>query len=48
MYNRMRESSPNGFQTQASNFYGRGSFGNDFVKEDFGIVRLTSVSYSNT
>jgi hypothetical protein len=43
MYNRMRESSPNGFQTQASNFYGRGSFGNDFVKEDFGILRLTSV-----
>jgi len=43
MYNRMRESSPNGFQTQASNFYGRGSFGNDFVKEDFGIVRLTSI-----
>jgi hypothetical protein len=43
MYNRMRESSPNGLQTQASNFYGRGSFGNDFVKEDFGIVRLTSV-----
>lgn len=43
MYNRMRESSPNGFQTQASNFYGRGSFGNDYVKEDFGIARLTSV-----
>jgi hypothetical protein len=43
MYNRMRESSPNGFQTQTSVFYGRGSFGNDFVKEDFGIARLTSV-----
>jgi hypothetical protein len=43
MYNRMRESSPNGFQTQASNFYGRGSFGDDYVKEDFGIARLTSV-----
>lgn len=43
LYNRMRESSPNGFQTQASVFYGRGSFGNDFVKEDFGIARLTSV-----
>ncbi len=42
MYNRMRESSPNGFQTQASVFYGRASFGNDFVKEDFGIARLTS------
>ncbi|MGA3011696.1 MAG: TonB-dependent receptor [Terracidiphilus sp.] len=43
MYNRMRESSPNGFQTQASVFYGRGSFGNDFVKEDFGIARLTTI-----
>lgn len=42
MYNRMRESSPNGFQTQSSVFYGRASFGNDFVKEDFGIARLTS------
>ncbi|MFY9852562.1 MAG: TonB-dependent receptor, partial [Terracidiphilus sp.] len=43
LYNRMREDSPNGFQTQASVFYGRGSFGNDFVKEDFGIARLTSI-----
>lgn len=43
MYNRMRDSSPNGFQTQTSVFYGRGSFGNDYVKEDFGIARLTSV-----
>jgi len=47
MYNRMRDSSPNGFQTQTSVFYGRGSFGNDFVKEDFGIARLTS-QLSNT
>jgi hypothetical protein len=47
MYNRMRESSPNGFQTQASNFYGRGSFGDDYVKEDFGIARLTSVLSSS-
>ena len=36
-YNRLRFSSPAGVQTQASNFYGRASFGNDFVKEDFGI-----------
>lgn len=47
MYNRMRDSSPNGFQTQTSVFYGRGSFGNDYVKEDFGIARLTS-QFSNT
>jgi len=35
-YNRLRYSSPAGVQTQASNFYGRSSFGNDYVKEDFG------------
>ena len=47
MYNRMRESSPNGFQTQTSVFYGRGSFGDDYVKEDFGIARLTSILSSS-
>jgi hypothetical protein len=46
-YNRLRYSSPAGVQTQASNFYGRGSFGNDFVKEDFGIARLSTVLSSN-
>jgi hypothetical protein len=47
LYNRMRSNSPNGFQTQTSVFYGRGSFGNDYVKEDFGIARLTSVLSSS-
>jgi len=42
-YNRLRYSAPAGIQTQASNFYGVSSFGNDFVKEDFGIVRLATV-----
>jgi hypothetical protein len=42
-YNRLRYSSPAGVQTQASNFYGVSSFGNDFVKEDFGIFRLATV-----
>lgn len=42
-YNRLRWDSPNGVQTQTSNFYGRGSFGNDYVKADVGILRLTSV-----
>ncbi|MGD0443049.1 MAG: carboxypeptidase regulatory-like domain-containing protein [Edaphobacter sp.] len=42
-YNRLRWDSPAGMETQASNFDGRASFGNDFVKEDFGIVRLTTV-----
>ncbi|MEO6922494.1 MAG: carboxypeptidase regulatory-like domain-containing protein, partial [Bryocella sp.] len=42
-YNRLRNDSPNGVQTQTSNFYGRGSFGNDFVKADVGIFRLSTV-----
>ncbi|HZL26473.1 MAG TPA: TonB-dependent receptor [Acidobacteriaceae bacterium] len=42
-YNRLRWDSPNGVQTQTSNFYGRGSYGNDFVKADVGIVRLSTV-----
>jgi hypothetical protein len=46
-YNRLRFSSPAGVQTQASNFYGRASFGNDFVKEDFSILRFTSVLTNN-
>ncbi len=46
-YNRLRFSAPAGVQTQASNFYGKSSFGNDFVKEDFGILRLSTVLNSN-
>jgi hypothetical protein len=42
-YNRLRFSAPAGVQTQASNFYGRSSFGNDFVKEDFGILRAATI-----
>jgi hypothetical protein len=42
-YNRLRDDSPNGVQTQTSNFYGRGSYGNDFVKADVGIFRLSTV-----
>jgi hypothetical protein len=46
-YNRLRYGAPAGVQTQASNFYGRGSFGNDFVKTDFGILRFTTVLNSS-
>lgn len=42
-YNRLRWDSPAGVQTQSSNFYGRGSFGNDFVKADVAIFRLSTV-----
>lgn len=38
-YNRMRWNSLNGVQTGASDTYGIASFGNDYVKEDWGIAR---------
>jgi hypothetical protein len=41
-YNRLRWDSPAGIQTQASNTLGIASFGNDFVKEDWGIARLNT------
>lgn len=41
-YNRMRWSSPAGIQTAAVVFRGVDSFGDDFVKDDTGIARLTS------
>ena len=46
-YNRLRAGSPAGVQTQQSNFLGRASFGNDFIKEDFGILRLATVLNSS-
>jgi outer membrane receptor protein involved in Fe transport len=42
-YNRVRWDSPAGIQTQSSNTYGKASFGNDFVKEDWGVARLDSI-----
>ncbi|HET9400817.1 MAG TPA: TonB-dependent receptor [Candidatus Acidoferrales bacterium] len=41
-YNRFRWASPEGIQTAAVVFRGIESFGNDFVKDDWGIARLTS------
>jgi hypothetical protein len=38
-YNHMRWNSLNGAQTGASETYGIASFGNDFVKEDWGLAR---------
>ncbi|SEG72982.1 TonB-dependent Receptor Plug Domain [Bryocella elongata] len=43
MYNRMRYSSPNGLYSQSSTTDGRSHWGNDNVKEDFGIAHLTTV-----
>ncbi|HEY4380135.1 MAG TPA: TonB-dependent receptor [Acidobacteriaceae bacterium] len=42
-YNRLRWDSPNGVQTQTSNFDGRGTYGSDFVKADVGIYRISTV-----
>jgi hypothetical protein len=41
-YNRLRWDSPAGIQTQATNTRGRASFGDDFVKVDWGTARLIS------
>jgi hypothetical protein len=41
-YNRLRWESPAGIQTQPVNQLGRASFGDDFVKIDWGTARLTS------
>jgi hypothetical protein len=43
LYNRMRYSSPNGLYSQATDNQGRSGWGNDNVKEDFGILRLSTV-----
>jgi hypothetical protein len=46
-YNRMRWNSPAGVQTATSSTYGIASFGNDYVAEDWGIVRWNSFLTAN-
>ncbi len=46
-YNRMRWDSPAGIQTGAVVFRGRESFGDDFVKDDTAIARLSSTFSSS-
>jgi outer membrane receptor protein involved in Fe transport len=41
--NRMRWSSPGGVQTQATNAYGPSSFGNDYVKDTWGVAKLDTM-----
>ena len=43
MYNRMRYSAPNGLYQPTVETEGRSGWGSDYIKEDFGIARLTSV-----
>jgi hypothetical protein len=45
--NRMRWSSPAGIQTQASNTNGIASFGNDFVKNTWGVLKVDSLISSS-
>ncbi len=47
LYHRLRWDSPGGVQTQATNSYGIDSFGTDFVKLDYGLVKLDSQITSN-
>ncbi len=47
-YNRLRWKSPAGIQTQAVNFLGRRSFGDDFVNVDTTNLRLQSTLSANT
>ncbi|HEV3040073.1 MAG TPA: carboxypeptidase regulatory-like domain-containing protein [Candidatus Angelobacter sp.] len=45
--NRMRWASPAGIQTQATNTNGIASFGNDFVKDTWGVLKIDSLFTSN-
>src|SRR5947209_2957988 len=40
VFNRMRWASPAGIQTQATNPFGIASFGNDYVKDTWGVAKL--------
>ena len=43
LYHRLRWDSPGGVQTQSTNNYAVDSFGTDFVKLDYGVVKLDSL-----
>jgi hypothetical protein len=45
--NRMRWASPAGIQTQSSNNYGTSSFGNDYVRDTWGVAKLYTFFTSN-
>jgi len=46
-FNRMRWASPSGIQTQATVTRGIASFGNDFVKDTWGVAKLDTAITSN-
>lgn len=47
LYHRERWDSPGGVQTQTSNNYALDTFGTDFVKLDYGLIKLDSLVNSN-
>jgi hypothetical protein len=47
LFHRLRWDSPGGVQTQATNDYGIDTFGNDFVKLDYGLTKLDSQLTTN-
>jgi hypothetical protein len=47
LYHRLRWDSPGGVQTSATNDYGLDTWGNDFVKLDYGVTKLTSLISTN-
>ena len=47
LYHRLRWDSPGGVQTQTSNNYAIDTFGTDFVKLDYGLVKLDSLIFTN-
>jgi hypothetical protein len=47
LFHRLRWDSPGGVQTTAADQYARDSQGNDFVKLDYGVTKLTSLITNN-
>jgi len=47
LFHRLRWDSPGGVQTSASDNYSRDAQGNDFVKLDYGVAKLTSLISAN-
>jgi hypothetical protein len=47
LYHRLRWDSPGGVQTSATNDYGLDTWGNDFIKLDYGVAKLTSLLSTN-
>jgi hypothetical protein len=47
LYHRLRWASPGGVQTTATDDYGVDTWGNDYVKLDYGVAKLTSLVRNN-